>query len=176
MKNQIVLSTLSLISSIAFAQNQNQRFETVAVSVSNLKHKLTAQLNVLTVRCLEGDYGARSLKISLSALKELTVFRHTTRGETEPCINAGFCVRENSHTPGLTPDLILDPSRPSEDIEVNVKLEEILNIDHDMQLCRRSLSETVTSTVRGLDFKHKDGASLGNLDYQVCLKMKEKNI
>lgn len=174
MKTQITLGLISLLSSIAFA-NPSLKRERVVISVSNLTHQLKAELNPKTVRCLIGDYGASSLKISLSALKNMTVFRHTTRGETEPCINAGFCAREDLGMPGPTPASILDPNKPTEDIQVTVQLEEILDINHETQTCSRSLSETVTSPVRGLEFKHVDGAYLGSLDYEVCLKMKEKN-
>lgn len=171
MKLLVIVATL--LGSFAAYADASPPAETVTIERSRAEVPLTIDLNGTTVKCLLGDYGSESLKISLPDLRDYTVFRQTTRGETAPCINAGSCLFDT--TPDgrkLDPSLIIDPARPTEDVKILVVLNEILIIDHAQRSCSRSLVENISSTVRGLDFRHSDGAYLGTLDYDLCLKMK----
>lgn len=146
--------------------------ETVEIERARQVEIVTLTLNTETVRCLVGDYSSRSLKISVPEIRHLTRFPQTTRGETAPCINAGSCLFEE--TPDgrrLSPEVILDAGKPTENVTVTVVLKEELEMDHDARTCLRSLREYVSAPVRGLEFRHADGAYLGDLDYDVCLKM-----
>lgn len=153
----------------AFAQGQT---EERTIERARSVYQLTLSLNENTVRCLRGDYVSNSLKISVPELRGLTAFPQTTAGETAPCINAGSCRFE--HTPDgrqLDPSLILDPNRPTETVDVTVVLNEVLSIDHKLKFCLRRLSEDVSASVRGLEFRHSDGLWLGQLDYNLCLAL-----
>ncbi|MGZ3722576.1 MAG: hypothetical protein ACXVA9_06580 [Bdellovibrionales bacterium] len=169
------MKSLLLIASLVIgfsAHAQLKGTETVTIERSRTVVPLTVELNKDTVRCLLGDYSSTSLKISVPELKGSTAFPQTTAGETAPCINAGSC--RFGKTPDgrrLDPSLIIDANKPTEDIQITVVLNEVLYINHDKQTCDRSLSERIDSTVRGIKFAHQDGASLGALEYDVCMKM-----
>lgn len=171
MKTLILIGTL--LAQAAFAELPTPP-EIVEIERSRYVTPMEIALNKETVRCLVGDYGARSLKISIEELMGLTVFRHTTRGETLPCINAGACSHESDpNGEGLKPEMILDETRPTEIVQMTIVLKEVLTLHHQEKICTRGLEETVSSHVRGLDFKHWDGAQIGHLEWDVCLKMKE---
>jgi hypothetical protein len=164
----VVLGTLGLAALPALAVDSP--LQTVEIMRSNAEIPLTVKLDPSTVRCLVGDYGASSLKISMENLKGYTVFRHTTRGEVQPCINAGAC-KTRFNPDGFSPEMILNPARPTEEIKVRIVLHEVLRLDHANKTCDRSLVENVVSQVRGLKFAHQDSAELGKLEYKACLAM-----
>ncbi len=174
MKNVfMLLGILMGFANLATAQTSDPTFETIEIERSRSVTTLEAELNAQTVRCLVGDYGASSLKISIPGMRSITVFPHTTRGEVQPCINAGFCKSAIAPVSGLDPSMIIDSNKPTENVELTVVLKEVLSLDHHSKKCDRSLLETVNTTVRGLKFAHADGAHLGDLEYDVCLRMKE---
>ncbi len=148
-------------------------YENIGVLVSHKDQEMTLELNKDTVRCLVGDYGASSLKISVPQLRFLTIFRHTTTGEVQPCINAGACFKDIPSRKGRSPEDIIDESKPTEVVSISVDLFENLSIDHAKKQCVRSLVEKVFSKVRGMEFKHVDSGYLGNTSYEACLKLKE---
>ena len=163
----------SLILFVSLIAATAAKAETVTIERSRSVVPLTVDLNKETVRCLLGDYSSQSLKISVPELKGYTAFPQTTAGETAPCINAGSCLFGKAPDGRkLDPSLILDPNKPTEDIQITVVLNEILYLDNINRTCSRSLREDISSNVRGLNFKHSDGTTLGNLDYDICLKMK----
>lgn len=162
-----ILTTILLAGASSFA-GSTERVERL---LSSGVYPLTLSLNNKTVRCLVGDYGSSSLKISVSELRGYTQFRQTTKGETEPCINAGAC--EQPGIPGFKVEDIIRTEKPTEKVKVSVKLSEILEIDHENKTCTRSLVEAVKTKVRGIPFFHSDGANLGALNYEICLQMKE---
>jgi hypothetical protein len=165
MKSLIILASL-VIGLTAHARE-------VVIERSRSVVPLTVPLNNQNVRCLLGDYSSQSLKISLPELKGYTAFPQTTAGETAPCINAGSCqFGKSPDGRKLDPSLIIDANRPTEDIQVAVVLNEVLSINDATKTCTRSLTENISSNVRGLTFRHSDGTDLGALDYDVCLKMK----
>ena len=171
-----LLMTLIAIYLISLAANQRamaQSLETATLKISDITTQLLLKLDPSTVRCLVGDYGASSLKISVPQLTELAVFNHTTTGEVLPCINAGRCekkVGDKVVTPGLNPEMILDAARPTEQADVRVQLEEDYYLDHALKTCAREVSEKVTTTVRGLPFRHIKSAPLAEIPYDVCLR------
>jgi hypothetical protein len=132
--------------------------------LSDFSPKLTVELTPATVRCIRGGYGAESLKITIPELKSYTIFRQTTSGETEPCINAGVCTPGS----GLNTGSILDPGKPNEAVVVNIKLVEVMDIDQERKICTRGLVETVAAKVRGINFSHSDSGSLGETSVEAC--------
>jgi hypothetical protein len=166
--NRFLLIITASLSLSGWAQAALSGSESVEIERSRIEEKLTIQLNDKTVRCLQGDYSANSLKISVPELRPLTHFRQTTRGETEPCINAGYCAPLGN----LAPAMILNSSKPQEEVSVTIVLKEVLNLDHDEKTCSRQLIETIDAPVRGLNFAHQDGVWLGDTDYEACLKLK----
>lgn len=164
-----ILASLLLTGAFVHAET-----EEVSIERSRQVVSLTIPLNTKTVRCLLGDYGSQSLKISMDQLRAYTMFPQTTRGETAPCINAGSCVFDTAPDGRrLGPELILDAERPTETVAVTIVLNEVLQIDHLNRKCSRSLQEDVSATVRALDFRHSDGASLGSLKYEDCLQLQK---
>lgn len=160
-----ILLISALFAGSAFAQTVEEK----SFERSRQVVPLEIELNKQTVRCLVGDYGGSSLKISLAGIRPYTVFPQTTRGETAPCINAGRCKTRFNN--GLTVDQVIDNAKPMESINVTVVLFEELQIDHTNKTCHRSLREVLDSPVRGLNFHHEDGASIGTLPYDVCVTM-----
>lgn len=130
--------------------------------------KIKVELNPSTVRCLVGDYGGSSLKISLPGLRSHSAFRHTTNGETEPCINAGYC-RSGLFPNGLTPEAILRGQNSSEEIDVKIETFEEFQFNHESKKCSRYIREKVSTQVRGMDFSHEDGTTIGDANYETCL-------
>lgn len=161
-----LLLIAALFTGSAFAQTVEEK----SFERSRQVIPLEVELNKQTVRCLVGDYGASSLKISLADIRPYTVFPQTTRGETAPCINAGRCKTKFMKN-GLTVDQVIDTAKPTENINVTVVLLEEIVIDHMNKTCTRSLRETLDSPVRGLNFHHEDGKSIGDLPYDVCVSM-----
>lgn len=167
------LFILSLIFSSA-AQAQVTEIDRV---IYDQTHRVILDLNAQTVRCLIGDYGVRSLKISVPQLRFFTVFKHTTRGETEPCINAGPCKNDFFEPPqsrAFGPEDILDQNKPQEEALLRVLRVERLIMDPHDKYCSRYLVETVTSKVRGLDFSHTESAEIGITDFETCEKLAAK--
>jgi hypothetical protein len=171
----ILMTMIALVAfaNSAMAQVEDPSAETIEIERSRSVTTLEAELNAQTVRCLVGDYGASSLKISIPEMRSITVFPHTTRGEVQPCINAGFCKSPIAPVNGLDPSMIIDNNKPTENVELTVVLKEVLSLDHKLKTCHRELLETVNTTVRGLKFAHADGAFLGSLEYDICVQMKE---
>ncbi|OQW50332.1 MAG: hypothetical protein A4S09_00625 [Proteobacteria bacterium SG_bin7] len=168
MKKLLILGILGFVN-VGFAANR----ENIEILLSHKDQETILELNKSTVRCLVGDYGASSLKISVPQLRFLTVFRHTTRGEVQPCINAGPCFADRPSKKVRSPEDVIDDSRPTEIVSISVDLFENLYIDHEKKSCVRTLVEKVFSKVRGMDFKHVDSGSLGQTSYDACLKLKE---
>ena len=137
------------------------------INIQNIP--LTVALDASTVRCIKGDYGAPSLKISVPGLIGWTAFRQSTVGEKDPCINAGPC---GPH--GHNPAEVIDTSKPDEVINVNDELHELLVLDNVSKTCARTLLEKLSSEVRGLLFTHEESHDIGVLDYDICLQMKNK--
>ncbi len=157
----------------SLTSSNSDQFQIYEKLISDRNIELNLKLDSTTVRCLVGDYGASSLKISVAELKNYAVFRHTTFGETEPCINAGFCGNTpmGSLNPDLIPEKIIDPMNLFERSTLNIKLFESFTLDTINRKCYRSLKEIVVSKVRGVLFKHEDGAELGLLDYDTCVSL-----
>ncbi len=171
MKSLLVIAALTACG-LAHAASD---LETVTIERSRVVVPFTLNLNQNTVRCLVGDYGSKSLKISVPELQGFTMFRQTTAGETAPCINAGSCIFDTTADGRkLSPELILDASKPTEEVNITIVLNEIVSMNHQAKTCTRYLKETLASDVRGLTFRHADGGSLGETNYEACLKLVSK--
>lgn len=168
MRKLFVLGLLLGLSHSALAED----VEIVKNLLSHTDTEFEISLNKDTVRCLVGNYGASSLKISVPELKHITILRHTTDGEDLPCINAGPCKGVGAPE-GRSPSDILEENKPTERVSISVDRYEELVLDHKKKTCQRTILEEVFSKVRGLDFKHFDYGGLGNTSYEACLKLKE---
>jgi hypothetical protein len=104
-------------------------------------------LNASTVKCSAADYSAPMLKVLVPGLAGLTVLNHRNTREGAPCVAAGRC------GDGLGPDAILKSGDGAEQIPVRVVLKKVVSLDGDV--CRVSLLETVTTTIRGVPFFHE---------------------
>lgn len=167
--------TVLLAMSLSYAAYADDQTEEVRLNIQSFPVTLTINVNPQTVRCLVGGYAMSSLKITVPELKDFTRFRQTTRGETEPCINAGAC-KSPGFPDGLDPSRILKSNKPTEEVNFTIVQEEVLNIDHTQKTCFRSVLETVSATVRGLKFEHTDGISLETTPYDVCVQLKQQSV
>lgn len=168
------MKTLLAIALATFAQAAlASDIQTHEMTLKDEVVQLNLALNAETVRCLVGDYGASSLKISVPSLKYYTVFSHTTEGETLPCINAGFCgdTPLGRGNPERVPETIIDVKNPFQLTDLRIVLTETLTLDHAGKTCTRTLNEHVSATVRGMDFQHHAGAGIGTMKYETCLNI-----
>jgi MYXO-CTERM domain-containing protein len=119
-------------------------------------------LNASTVLCSSADYGALFLKIGIPKLAALTLLDHQNIGAGAPCVSAGACY------PGHEPADILDPSKPTETVAINVKAFRLDEADAAAQTCTTTLIERVHVNVRGFDFLHERQAPLGSRPFADC--------
>jgi uncharacterized protein (TIGR03382 family) len=120
-------------------------------------------LNASTVLCSSADYGALFLKIGIPELAALTLLDHQNVGAGAPCVSAGACY------PGHEPSDILDPTKPTETVAINVKAVRLDEADATEQTCTTTLVERVHVNVRGLDFLHERLAPLGSRPFADCV-------
>jgi uncharacterized protein (TIGR03382 family) len=120
-------------------------------------------LNASTVLCSSADYGALFLKIGIPKLAQLTLLDHQNIGAGAPCVSAGACY------PGHEPADILDPTKPTETVDINVKAFRLDEADATAQTCTTTLIERVHVNVRGFDFLHERQAPLGSRPFADCV-------
>lgn len=120
-------------------------------------------LDASTVLCSSADYGALFLKIGIPELAKLTLLDHQNIGAGAPCVAAGVCA------PGNQPEDILDPTKPTESVDINVKAIRLDEADADAQTCTTTLIERVHVNVRGFDFRHERQAPLGSRPFADCV-------
>jgi hypothetical protein len=135
--------------------------------VSDVTTPFTIALDDTTVLCSSADYSATFLKVLIPQIASVTVFDHTNSGAGEPCMAAGQC----SDT--LNPSVLIDASRPDEDIMLRVVRTRTLTIDYDAKTCAAKLVEELHTAIRGIVFYHeRDGALPGPTpSYADCLAM-----
>ncbi len=128
-----------------------------------------------TVRCSEVGYGVKELKINLAALDGWTLFDHSNAqvGEFgEPCMTAGRC-----QGPGAPSGLKL------EDLIKGNPGKEIVKVDREViewkteaqhfngtESCNRSLTENLTTTIRGIKFRHSRSSQTESFPIEACRK------
>lgn len=120
-------------------------------------------LNASTVLCSSADYGALFLKVGIPKLAALTLLDHQNVGAGAPCVSAGSCY------PGHEPTDILDPTKPTETVAINVKAVRLDEADADTQTCTTTLIERVHVNIRGFDFFHEREAPLGSRAFADCV-------
>lgn len=113
------------------------RDETTVVSV---------ELNAKTVKCSRADYASPMLKVLIPALADLTVLNHRNTREGAPCVAAGECG-------AMGPEDILRGGEGTDRIPVRVVVRKVAELDGE--ICRVTLVETVTATIRGVPFFHE---------------------
>lgn len=158
---KFLITTILSLSFMAAAQAADVREQLVSDKTS----EIIVELNNDTVICSQADYSASFLKILIPQLKDLTVFDHRNFGAGAPCVAAGMCAPFGQSGP-LD---ILNAEKPKEKIKVNVVLKRIFSLNEEKQTCHVSLSEDVTTTVRGIKFFHKRSGSIGERLFSDCL-------
>ncbi len=160
---------MSLVFSLA-AEAQQPRFEHFTRVSLQDKFPAHLNLNTETVRCSHIGYGTAELKISVPALKWSAVFDHANVGEAEPCMTAGFCKMpwlDDGHT---VEDFLALVSGPQQ-VEIQRVLTEGFALNLDQRSCTRTLSETLNTTVAGVEFKHFVSKRIGDLPFEICLEI-----
>lgn len=165
-----LIMALTLVGTINAWAKDSQR-----VILADSKTFVT-EVSTVTVRCSEVGYGAKELKISLSGLDGWTLFDHTNAqsGEFgEPCMTAGLCKRSPSAHGGFSIDDLVQNNPGNEVVTVvrNVieNKAEIKDQDNN-DVCQRSLTENLTTTVRGIKFQHTRFGAEQNFPIEVCRK------
>lgn len=136
---------------------------------------LITEVSTSTVRCSEIGYGAKELKINLSGLDGWTLFDHTNAlaGEFgEPCMTAGLCKRV-PNGPGFTIEQLVQNNPGNEVVTVNRNVVESKTESKDqngLDICVRSLTENLTTSVRGIKFQHTRYGEQQNFPIEVCRK------
>lgn len=165
MKTLLTLTALFTSLSVLAANTEKKEY-----LIHNKDVKTTVHLNDKTVRCSALGYGVSELKISVPALDYLAFFDHSNIGESEPCMTAGMCTFRNTGDGNRVSD-ILDPNKPSEEIEINMILKEVYYINHDQKSCSRAIEESLKSDLRGKTFTHFRSKSLGDYPYSLCVQI-----
>lgn len=164
-----ILLTVMVLGSVQTMAKDSQR-----VILKDSK-TFETEVSTQTVRCSELGYGARELKINLAGLDGWTLFDHTNShvGEFgEPCMTAGRCKRTPTSGGFDLNDLI--QNNPGKEV-VTVQRQVIENKtetkDQDNQdVCERSLTENLTTTIRGIKFHHTRMGATQNFPIEVCRK------
>ena len=167
MKKVLVLTLLAITTS-AWAKNSER------VILQDAK-TFSTEVSTSTVRCSEIGYGAKELKINLSALDGWTLFDHTNSnfGDIgEPCMTAGACKRSTTG-PGFAIDDLIQ-NRPGQETVtvVRVVTESKLETkdENNQDVCQRSLREELSTTIRGIAFHHMRSGFDQNFPIEVCQK------
>ena len=164
-----LIMTIALLGTFNAWAKDSQR-----VILADSKTFLTEVSNT-TVRCSEIGYGSKELKINLSGLDGWTLFDHTNSlaGEFgEPCMTAGLCKRV-PNGPGFNIGDLVQDNPGSELITVSRNVIESKNEGKDTEnndVCVRSLTENLTTSVRGIKFKHTRYGESQNFPVEVCRK------
>ncbi len=164
-----ILLTLTLVGSLNSWAKDSQR-----VILSDSK-RFETEVSTETVRCSQVGYGAQELKINLAALDGWTLFDHTNAqaGEFgEACMTAGRCKMMGGQN-GFTIDDLIKNNPGMEVIKVDRQIIESKTESKDqngVDVCVRSLAENLSTTVRGIKFKHSRFGAEQNFPIEVCRK------
>lgn len=113
--------------------------------VSDRTTTVSVPLNAATVKCSRADYAEPLVKVLIPALAELTVLNHRNTREGAPCVSAGACRQ-------MSPQDILRGGEGVDQVKIRVVLRKETAIEGEV--CRVTLIETVTTTIRGVSFSH----------------------
>lgn len=114
--------------------------------VSDRTTTVSVPLNTTTVKCSRADYAEPMVKVLIPALAELTVLNHRNTREGAPCVSAGSCLE-------MSPNDILRGGAGVDQVKIRVVLRKETAIEGE--ICRVTLIERVTTTIRGVDFTHE---------------------
>jgi hypothetical protein len=114
--------------------------------VSDKTTVIETPINAQTVKCSQADYSIPMLKVLVPGLADLTVLNHRNNGEGAPCVAAGPCETMN-------PGQILKDGSGVDAIKVRVTLHKETAIDG--AVCRVTVIERVSTTIRGVPFFHE---------------------
>ncbi|MEQ1721984.1 MAG: hypothetical protein ABL930_02330 [Pseudobdellovibrio sp.] len=133
------------------------------------------EVSLTTVRCSQIGYGFPELKINLSGLDGWTVFDHTNShvGEFgEPCMTAGVCKRGTAGRGFSINDLIQDnPGNEVVTVQRQLIERKYESKDQDnVEVCIRSLTENLSSSVRGIKFQHSRSGAEQTFAIEACRK------
>lgn len=114
--------------------------------VSDRTTTVSVPLGPATVKCSRADYAEPMLKVLIPALADLTVLNHRNTREGAPCVSAGSCLQ-------MSPQDILKGGEGVDEVKARVVLRKETAIDGEV--CHVTLVETVTTTIRGVVFRHE---------------------
>ncbi len=140
---------------------------TVERTLKDSTTMVALDLNASTVFCTDRGYSNIQLKVSVPDLDVLAHFDHRVVGEDLPCITGGLCGGD------LTPDAVIDAKEPIVFAPIRVILKETLTIDHDAKSCTRSLTERISSLIRGRLFNHERSSDAEPLAFEKCKKLSQ---
>lgn len=126
---------------------------------------VAVDINPKTVFCTDRGYSNIQLKVSLPDLDWLAHFDHRVVGERLPCITGGAC------SDALQPGNIIDLNEPIVLAPVRVVLTQTLTVDDASNACTQTLSEEITSLIRGRTFKHFRAGEPTPIDMAKCHKL-----
>jgi hypothetical protein len=121
------------------------------------------ELDAATVLCSSADYSGTFLKVGIPKLAGLTLLDHQNIGAGAPCVSAGACY------PGHEPTDVIDPARPTESVDINVKAIRLDEADVAAQTCNTFLVERVHVNIRGFDFTHERSVELVPRPFADCV-------
>lgn len=164
-----IIMTIALLGTLNAWAKDTQR-----VILSDSK-TFSTMVSTGTVRCSEIGYGTKELKINLAALDGWTLFDHTNAqaGEFgEPCMTAGICKRTPT-SQGFSVNDLVQNNPGNELITVSRTVTENRTESKDQDgndICSRSLTEYLTTSVRGIKFEHTRWGAQENFPIEVCRK------
>jgi hypothetical protein len=169
MKKLIVIGMFLMQANLAKA-------ETKSIVLKDETTRTTVSLNSETVRCSDIGYGSLELKVTVPALDEIAYFNHSNPGEQAPCVTAGSfscgTIGGGQKPWSKKPSDIVDPAKPTEDIDVHVVLtQHFLMAQGDQagtQKCLVQLKESVETEIRGIPFKHLRSGVVGEMPVALC--------
>jgi uncharacterized protein (TIGR03382 family) len=157
------LSAVSLLAGLASGARAEVtiREDLVHQTRTSVEIELTPE----TVVCSHADYSAAFLKVLMPELAPITLLDHQNLDAGAPCVAAGPCAPFGDAEPAD----ILDDTRPTEPVDIDVQATRIDQIDDQARTCQTSLRERVDVVIRGVAFFHERYAELGSRPYGDCV-------
>ncbi len=166
---RLLAITITLLMTSVHANDFERPIQGIAKKIiKDEVHETTITLDKSTVRCSALGYGSSELKISVPSLEWYAIFDHSNRDDRGPCVTAGmdFCTVTDDFINTKVPDLLVNPEKPTEKINVRVFLKEVF--EDAGENCLRKIEEHVETEVRGIPFTHMRVKSIGTLPLSEC--------
>lgn len=120
---------------------------------------LTVDISTTKVKLSVADYSSPVVKVLVPDLADVTVLDHRNTGEGAPCM---------ATYDTLEPMDVIQDNPSIEEIPMTIKLEKIVSEDFSNNVCHVTLSETITSNIRGFEFNHYKSHYIGTRHIDDC--------